>query len=346
MKTKSIWLAVLAAGLAVSAQAQTRIDTVDQSRGRQELISKEKKVSARTGEVVSELYAGELQEAGPQYILKYDPRRSWLDAMADVQYYYTSNVFLTENPTHNATEDTGLLVSTAQVALAPNPGFQAGEGILFPRLGFRHQWYNYGLDSTDNGLNNFDFDAQTVFADLRYVYKDSWVFKGGFDWQRLLGHESPGSGDNDYAEFYKEYVPWLGADKYFTLVDETLFFVAGYDIRYRFTDVDPIFGLSSFRNDRLDQTANLGLIYAPVENLFLQPYYRLQYTHYTRDSNSERDDFLHTFGFSASYRLTDWARVRGFVSYDIRDSDQNIPGGAPDYKVLNVGGGLTLNFAY
>jgi len=64
----------------------------------------------------------ETSDVGPQTVLKTKPRHHLFEAMADVQYMYTDNMFLTEN--HHQKAD--LLVSTVEFALAPTPYDFAG----------------------------------------------------------------------------------------------------------------------------------------------------------------------------------------------------------------------------
>ena len=98
-------------------------------------------------------------------------------------------MFLQEagNGTHLA--DARLWVNTIHAALAPTP-CAVGPGLLAPRVGYRHQWFNYSVEDPGriaNGsrLIDFDFEAQTVFADLRYRVGGNWIFEAGLDWSRL-----------------------------------------------------------------------------------------------------------------------------------------------------------------
>jgi len=47
-----------------------------------------------TTNAVPELYAGESSDVGPQSVLQTKPRRTYLEAFADAQYFYTDNMFL------------------------------------------------------------------------------------------------------------------------------------------------------------------------------------------------------------------------------------------------------------
>ncbi|MEM1057668.1 MAG: hypothetical protein AAGK14_00325 [Verrucomicrobiota bacterium] len=283
------------------------------------------------------LFPGEEADLGPQFIVRRVPKRKWIDLLFDEQYFYTSNAFLSEPPVGET--DTTLLISTAQIAVAPS-AFQVGEGALLPRVGFRYQWYNYGLGTDSTFVNNFDFDSMTVFTDVRYVWKD-WIFGVGFDWNRLLGHEGPSA---DYSEFYKEYVPAVYVTRVFNIDDRQQFYIDWW-ADYRFTEVDavPFFNITSDVNDRMDQNLRVTYTAEVYENLFVQPFIRGQYTYYTEGANSGRNDLFGSFGVTINYAITNWLSVRVFTNYDMRESDAPL---IPDYENLNAGGGASVFLSF
>lgn len=321
---------VASAGL---AQAQTAQVERMQQFNQQQVDMRLNTGQDATDQLAPELYSGESDDVGPQFIVQSKPRRKWVEATADSQYYYTSNMLLTEQ----MPIDTTILVSTVQVALAPTP-FDVGQtGDQFaPRLGYRYQWYNYGMDKTSNQLNNFDFDVQTVFADLRYKFKDNWYVAAGFEWNRLLAHEGPVS---DYSEFYKEYDPSWTIGKYFPISDSMALSVE-YQGIYHFTVVDPI--PAQNLNDRVDHAVRVSFTQELIPNLYLQPYARFMYTDYV-NVNGSRNDYLTTVGTAFTYAINSWSSIRTFISYDYKQSDDVL---FPDYTNFNAGGGLTLNFSF
>ncbi len=276
------------------------------------------------------LFPGEEADLGPQYIVRKVPRRKWIDVLFDSQYFYTSNAFLSEPPVGQT--DTTLMISTAQFAVAPT-AYEVGEGAIAPRVGFRYQWYNYGLGTDSTFVNNFDFDSMTVFTDVRYFWKE-WIFGVGFDWNRLLSHEPPTA---DYAEFYKEYVPAWYVTRVFN-ISETQQFYIDYWGDYRFTEVSSFFGLPTDLNDRMDQNLRFTYTQEVIENLYIQPFARFQYTYYTESVNSDRNDVFGSVGLTINYAINNWFSVRTFVNYDMRESDAPL---VPDYTNLNAGGGVS-----
>jgi hypothetical protein len=311
----------------------TAIQQSESVRRQQDLQTAQQKTTQGNEEKAPELYPGENADVGPQFLLRVKQRREWVEGSVDSQYFYTSNVFLSENPTYNSTVDTGVWVNTAQVAFAPTP-FDWNDGKLAPRVGFRHQWYNYGLDKNDNNLNNIDFDLQTIFAEVRYQFAENWVASFGTDFTRLLQHETPVS---DYAEIYKEIVPRGSVERFFPLND-TMFFNVAYDTAYHITETDPF--PSSYSNNRWDHNITGSFGWEIMPNLWTQPYYRFQLTDYW--GNGSRYDFLYTFGLGFSFNLAKWASLRTFVAYDIKESHDNPESNTVDYKNLNAGLGLNL----
>ena len=292
-----------------------------------------------------ELYPGENTDVGPQLLLRAMPRRQWVEASADSQYYYTSNVFLTKETRPGGNTDTGVLVSTIQVALAPTP-FDVPGGQIAPRLGFRHQWYNYGMDQTSqqdlpNGLNSLDFDAETLFVDATYRYGQLWTATLGLDATRLLGHEPPLA---DYQEFYKELVPHFGVERLFPINDNVGLSV-GYNNYTHVTSVDPT--PSSNVNNRMEHSFILTYTQQIIPNLVAQPYYRYTFTDYSNfETYLKRSDMLHSVGMSLAYYFNNWASIRGFVSYDTNNSHGNPSSSSFNYENINTGGGVNLTFKY
>ena len=333
---KSSTLSKLAVGSALAlhldsatAQLPPFVDQANRARQRQETerILRELHPNDATP---PEFYAEETSDVGPQSILRIKPRKTYFEAFADSQYFYTSNMFFQENDP----VDTGVLLSTAQVAFAPPP-MELGSGRFSYRAGYQHQWFNYGFEDHAGVLNNFDFDAATVFASARYQTKNYWAFGAGIDWVRLLGHE-PASAN--YDEFYKEYLPHWSVQKFFP-INAKMLCAVGYLGSYHFSEVDP--APRKDLNDRWDHVLLGTYTYAFNRHWVAQPYYRLQFSHYTHAR--DRQDLLHTFGLSLNYFFTDYLGVRAFASYDLRESNDPV---VPDYRKVDAGMGINLTLKF
>lgn len=271
------------------------------------------------------------EDTGPQFLVKAKPPRTpWVEFLADSQFYYTSNFALNEEDSLVGEEDTVYLLSTAQLALTPD--FRLSNGThINPRIGFRHQWYNYDIVEDDRRNNAFDFDAQTVFIEVNWwLPNDEWRVFGGVDWRRLLGHES----EDPYDTFYSELVPLWGADR-FVKFGDSAFLQIRYEGQYHITSVDPL--PQAYINDRFEHYLTLNLAYALSPNVVLRPWYRFTYLDYTRAEWGDRNDTLNTFGLTVTWRPFQWLDLRGSFTYDIKESDDEL---VPDYRKFDVGPGI------
>ncbi len=348
----SILFVIICAFATGSLYSQGRIQQAEDLNAAREIQTNKLKEGGLTDDTVEDLYVGEEQDIGRQFIVKMKKRRRYFRAMADIQYFYTSNVFLQEEPVRgNEAEDTGVLLSTIEFALAPDP-YQVGEGKLYPELGYRHQWFNYGLDDTANQLNNLDFDQQTVFASITYNIWEDWYFKVGFDWNRLLGHEPP---TDDYAAFYWDYVPSYGVEKRWMLSD-TQMFTASYDGMYHLSHTDAPTGIIALLgppqptnvNDRMDHMITLTYTHVFMDRLLVQPFYRFMYTDYDYQTNvpdgPNRGDILNQFGMTASWVFNDHFSARTYINYDNRQSEDINT--VADYEKFDVGLGLSASVRF
>ncbi len=337
MQIKNLLILLILACTVPSVFGQARINTFDDIQKRDQLaIPQEYKKAAVSGEVTP-LYTDETADVGPQYILKPKLRRLYFETLVDTQYYYNNNVFMQENRPAGAPVDSGIFVVTAQFAVAPTPGWEIGDGMLSPRLGFRNQSYFYSADN----LDNLNFTGQTVFADLNYQFAKSWQARSGIDATRLFSNQ-----ENQF-EFYKELLPRWGLDKIFEITPVSAFIIS-YDGNYHATESNtqiPGLNLPLNLNDRTDQMLTLSYVHQLVPNLTVRPYYQFKYTKYTNKdlTGFGRTDYLNTVGLIANYSFNNWASVRLFCSYAMNQSDNPI---IPDYNQFNGGIGATVVFRF
>ena len=276
---------------------------------------------------VPELFPGEIEDVGPQFLVARpeaaQPAHRWFDGFIDTQFFHTSNALLSEK----GNQDTGVMVITAQAAFNLPPMEVAG-GILSPRVGYRHQWWLYSLDNTSNQLNNFDFALGSLFIGFRHSWDEKWVATASLDYNRYL------SADNDWDEFYTELAPNWTLERNIPF-GETAQLTIGYYGAYHFTYTDP--QPTSNINDRLDSAIGFTYTQELMPKLFIQPYYRLQWSHYTE--NSDRNDMYNNLGVSLVYMFNEWASIRGFVNYENRNSTDDT---VTDYHKWDSGGGVTF----
>ena len=305
--------------------ADTRIDTATQGMQRSDL---KRKLQEPALEAVPSLYKEESSDVGPQYIVKEPKQRTqWLEAAADVQYGYTSNVYLSEKGTY----DSSLTISTVQVAIAPAP-FAFGNGTLALKTGYRHQKFNYGiLTSAKKTLNDLDFDVSTFFTQGRYTINDDWAVNAGLDYNRLLT-----AAKDRYDEFYSEYVPNISLDRSIKVDDKSLI-NASLGTAYHLTSVD---APNTDHNNRFDGVLMLSYTRELGSDLTIQPFYRAQFSQYTRVN---RQDFTQTAGVVLSYSLNPWASFRTYANFETRESTD---GAITDYMKFDAGLGASLQIRF
>jgi hypothetical protein len=337
MYKKLVGLSLACTGLlAVSLQAQPNAPTaVQQMQNFQRNMEQQQPLAAlRAGTNAPEIYPGENSDIGPQQILRLVPRRTHFEIKADSQYLYTDNAQLTQNNPTPATE----FVNSISAAFAPT-AYKLGSGRFAPEVGYLSQWFNYGLGNHD--LSVMDFNVQTVFAGAKYLLPNNWEFFGEFDYTRLLSQQN-------YDEFYHDFTPTLGVQRLFPIGDKGVVSATLQTDYHDSWTVNP----PNNSQDRMDDTFSLSLSYQLASHLAVQPYYRFQYTYYRFDSlhNSGRDDFLNSVGLIVAYnfRLIPGMALRGFVNYDVKNSDDISPalGGAQRYHDYNIGADLSYTIRF
>jgi len=334
-----------------SAQNSGAVQQVDNSHQRRQRT--ESAEAYLNGTNAPELYPDETSDVGPQTVLKTKPRRHLFEAMADVQYFYTDNAFLTE--THHQNSD--VLLSTVEFALKPTPYDFLG-GTLGPSLGYEHQWFDFGLADNDKvpvfkfgappfppggprmeHLDVFDFNSQTAFTGLQWT-RGNWSTDLGFDFRRLLS-------TSDYNEFYREYVPRWGLQRTFAFGNRGALAV-GYAGDYRFAEPKPlkiILGGGGFTEEispdmrnRTDHALFVTYYHVLCPHAVLQPYYQLKYTRFTDSAIGERNDLLSSTGLAVYWTVCQNCDLRAFVDYNTRFSNNSH---VSEYRQFD--GGLGLN---
>lgn len=316
----------------LQAQAPRSLPSFDSVQDRRQTI--ERLDQTGPGRIsVPRFYAGEDEDVGPQSLLLVRPRHGRFEAMVDSQYFYTGNMFLQESQPNNSPVPTGLLVNTAQSAVLLNLRPILGAKTS-ARAGYRHQWFLYGLEEHVPTLNAFNFNAGTVFAEVRSVWRDVWGFEAGIEYARLMS-------DSTYAEFYKDLAPRLAFRRTFSITESSAL-VASLESRYRFSDIDPRLNQPDRAiNDRFDQTLTIGYSQLFWAKLVLQPFWRMQFSHFTQ--NLGRNDLLSSTGLSATWFFTPNMSFRLFGAYDLKESDDSA---IPDYRKVDAGGGFNVSLRF
>lgn len=284
--------------------------------------------------VAPQLYPGEFEDLGPQFLLLAPPPREWLQFYLDVMAYRTSNATLVQSNTGSS----DLSVATFEVSIMPVEWSVFG-GKLEPVVGLGAQVFRYGFFGDRNkvisGLpvNENDFNALMPFAELTWE-KGPWFAFTGVRYSRLYNTTAD-------VTFYTEWMPYWSVGYQLNLSDVSALFLQ-YEGDYRFSDTES-FGLNPPSiNDRLDQAILLTYSHLWWNRLVTQLGYRCQFSHYT-NAAQPRNDVYNTFALTAGWYFNRALSVRLFTSYEMRNSSASFPA---SYTNWNVGGGanLTLRF--
>lgn len=288
-------------------------------------------LAART---VPELFAGEMDDVGPQYLLEAKPAPRHFEAWTDWEYSGTDNVMLeSTNPVSST-----LLSAQAGVTWRSSARPMA-KGALTVEAGARAQAYRYGFLANSNhpvnfieiDRNNFDLGGAHVAVDWR---RSNWLVIGGV---RAAGLRSRST----HRRFYEEMVTDLQVLRQWNPRPATAL-AAGIDASRRWTRTDSFGLLPSSWNDR----AEFGLILSAEQRLGtawkLQPSARLQITHYTHADRPRQDRHLF-FRLSLARPITESAEVRLSIGQEQRESTDPL---VPDYHKWDLALGGTVRWRF
>ena len=350
----ALWLALIAASAAVSANAQIggAVGQADNANTREQLNQTAQSRLTGTNSV-PELYEGESSDVGPQSVVTPTVRHTLFQARADVQLLYTDNAFLTAN--HKI--DTGVLISTAEFALAPTP-YPLGNGTLAPRIGYQSQWFDYFFNNQKFGfvgnnfvsppkeLSDFNFNSQMVYGDATWTL-NHLSFGAGLEATRMFNTPN-------YDPFYDELAPYWSA-RYVLPVCDKAALSASYLGDYRFTSVEPSpsVGLDSDINNRMDHALLVSWTQVLSKNLVFQPFYQFKYTRFEDPREvlgsggvgfveTTRNDYLNTVGAGLYWLVCPNCTVRSFINYNYLKSSIS----AFEYHEYDGGGGLDVTIRF
>lgn len=351
------WLISMAAGAAVSAHAQVG-GLVGQSENvntRQQLNQTAAQMAGTN--TVPQLYEGETSDVGPQSVVTPVERRTLFQARADMQFLYTDNAFLTARNK----VDTGIMISTAEFALAPTP-YPLGGGTLAPEIGYQGQFFDYFFNksvpfigTTSQGfptptINDYDFNTQSVFGDATWTC-GHLGFGSGLEATRMFNtaHFDP---------FYDELSPFWSV-RYVLPLGEKSALSASYLGDYRFTSVKPNRALGT-PGGGIDNRMDHGLLVTwsqvLTKQLVFQPFYEFKYTQFSHEQDTgifrttppfgdifaTRNDYLNTAGVGLYWFVCPNCTVRGFFNYNSLKSSI----AAAEYREWDGGGGIDVSIRF
>lgn len=283
---------------------------------------------------VPELFVGELDDVGPQFLLQARPSERHFEVWTDWDYSATSNVTLESSKPVSST----LLAAQAGVSWRSTPRALAG-GSLTWETGIRVQGYRYGFLANSNHPVNFieidrnNFDLGGANAGLSWR-RNNWLVTGGVRGATLRSRSTN-------RRFYEEFVGDVLALRQWTLRPTTAVAVSA-DAARRWTRTDSFGLLPDPWNDRLE----VGVVASAEQRLGptwrLQPSFRVQYTHYTHADHARQDRHLF-FRVSLVRPIGDNAEVRLSVSQEQRESSDGM---VPDYHKWDAGLGGSARWRF
>ncbi len=283
---------------------------------------------------VAEIFAGETEDVGPQFLLQAKPAVRRFEVWTDCEYLGTNNVLLA--PTH-PTKSTLLSAQAGLIWRAKEIAWRGGKWRW--DIGTRAQIYRYGFLDNANLPVNFielsrnNFDLGAVRTSLTWQ-RGNWLAAGGLG-ETALRSRSMG------RQFYRETVADWQVFRQWTLRPNTVL-AAGLDGAQRWTRTDSFGLLPDSWNDR----AELSLV-ATLERRLgaqwrLQPSLRLQATHYTHADRSRND--RHIFArVSLTRVLGEHAEARLSFGHEQRESSDVT---VNDYKKWDLGLGGTVRWQF
>jgi hypothetical protein len=289
--------------------------------------------TAPTPPQVDELFAGELDDVGPQYLLLANARPPPLELWSDLEITGTSNATLVETNPKASTITSAQAGGTWHFSARPR-----WHGQLALETGFRLQTFRYGLlagpkqkiNFLEIDRNDFDLVGAHVAANWR---RDGW-----FASTALRG----ASFRNRAADrvFYQEIsAEWQVFRQWHLGPRMTL--TAGGEGALRWSHTDSYGLLAPGLNNRLEQAFVAVLDRALTDTWRVQPALRVQGTRYTH-RDRHRDD-VHASGRLSLIRAIGGGELRLGLGYDRRESSE---AETFDFKKwdLNLGGRMQWQF--
>lgn len=288
----------------------------------------------RPGATVPELFAEEIEDVGPQYLLLTGARAWTLDLWSDFEVTGTSNTTLVESDPVAST------ITSAQAGVTwRTTGRPWAGGRLAWEAGVKYQAYRYGYFADENrrinlleiDRNNFDLTGVHVRADWR---RDHWLVTAAVRGASLYSGTS-------HRVFYEELAVELQAYRQQPLGTRRTLAV-GVEGATRLSRTDSFGLLPEGWNDR----AELGVLAVVDQELGprwrLQPAVRVLWSRYL-DSSRDRTDWHGSARVTLSYALAARAELRISGGYDRRESSEAL---IADFAKWDLGLGAAAHWRF
>ena len=308
-------------------------------------------------EVAPETYPGESEDLGPQVLLKQKKKRDPLfEFSSDTMFMWTSNA-LTAGLNDPNKARTSIVSETFSLALAPK-AWDVGSGKLSLRTGYRHTLWIYDIkEANSTGLNLNNFQASTVFSNLRYVFAENWAASFGLDYTRVLNSVFSGQNwkiknfwEDHWGESYTDINPNWSLERTISIGEKaglSLTYSGGFHFS-KSTGLKSPIGSGMRDLDKLDNALSVGLAYLPSQQWMLQPNIRLLHCYFTRnmtanDPSQNRRTTSLAPGLSVMWMPKPAVSIRLSAAADFfrsNDIDQ------PSYNKHDFSVGVTANLRF
>ena len=286
------------------------------------------------GAPVPELFAGELADLGPQYLLLPAPRAGELELWGDAEYSGTSNVMLEE--TQPQASSVLSLQSGVNWRSTPHAW---GAGRVTWQAGARAQTYRYGFLANANtpinfieiDRNNFDLAGAHLSAQWQHA---RWL--AGTALRGALLHNR-----HSGREFYREAALEAHLLRLWTPTPR-LRLAAGADAAWRRTRTATFGLLPAGWNDRVELALVAAAEWDCGEAWRLAPALRVQGAHYTQRER-ERDDVVASARLALVRPLGPHTEMRLSLSHDRRESSEPL---VTDYAKWDAALGAAFAFRF
>ena len=269
-------------------------------------------LAAATPVKVPELFAGEIDDVGPQYLLVANVRPQPLELWSDFEITGTSNATLVEtNPTRST-------ITSAQLGgtwhFAPRPRWG---GLLAFEAGFRGQTFRYGLlknpkqpiNFLEIDRNNFDLIGAHLAATWR---REAWFVSAALRGASFRNRAADRVFYQELSAEWQVFRQWrFGAHTTLT---------AGGEGALRWSHTDSYGLLAPGLNNRVEQALVAVIDRALTVTWRVQPALRVQATRYTH-RDRHRDD-LHASARLSLIRAVGPGELRLGLGYDQRESTE------------------------
>ena len=262
---------------------------------------------------VPELFAGELDDVGPQYLLLEKPRVRALDLWTDLEMTGTSNATLVE------THPTFSTITSAQAGVTWQSARQSRwGGQLGWEAGVKGQAYRYGyitgvkqkVNFLEIDRNDFDLIGAHLRADWR---REHWLAAVTLRGSTLRSKATNRIFYEEAALEWQLYHQWpLAARR---------ILAAGFEGAARLSRTDSFGLLPEGWNDRVE-SGLFALFDQPLGSRWhLQPALRVFASRYT-NTGRQRSDWHESARLTLGYALTKQAELRLSGGYDHRESSE------------------------